>query len=300
MSPRPKLVFFGTGPVSLATLKGIASAFDIEVIITRPDRLVHDRPVPHPVKAWGLDHQIKVLTADNKAELDQVFGRHRFDSRLGLVVDFGIIISQMVINSFEKGILNSHFSLLPQWRGADPITPAILTGATRTGVTIMAVTAGLDEGPILAQEIYKLNGRETIAKLTEGLVGLSNQLLIKTVPAYLTGAIKPQPQTGTPSFTRKLTKADGAIDWTKPAEQIEREIRGFLGWPGSYGKLLGTEATIMAASIIADQGAPGEAFRTDDKQLAVYCGQGALVIESLKPAGKRAMTGPEFLAGRQL
>jgi len=300
MSLKPKIVFFGTGPVSLATLEGIVGAFDIEAVITRPDRLIHDRPVPHPVKTSAEEHEIKVLTADNKAELEAVVSQSSFDAQLGLVVDFGIIISQATIDSFDRGILNSHFSLLPQWRGADPITPAILSGATETGVTVMMVEAGLDEGPILAQESYKLNGHETIDELTNGLVKLSNQLLIETIPAYLAGDITPRPQSGTPTFTRKLTKADGRIDWTKPAIRIEREIRGFLGWPGSYGRILDTDVMITAASVASNTGQAGQAFRTDDKRLAVYCSQGTLVIDRLKPAGKREMTGQEFLAGRTL
>ncbi|HSX14452.1 MAG TPA: methionyl-tRNA formyltransferase [Candidatus Saccharimonadales bacterium] len=300
MTAKPKLVFFGTGPVSLATLQGLGGVFDLEAIITRPDREVHGKLVEHPVKVWGRQHSIPVICADNKAELEQQVKLAQFSSRAGLVVDFGIIVSQPTIDAFPLGILNSHYSLLPQWRGPDPITPAILEGASETGVTIMLITAGMDEGPILVQQTYRMSGHETISELTDNLVKLSNQMLIATVPNYLAGSIKPKPQVGQPTFTHKLAKADGLIDWHKPAVQIEREVRAYLGWPSSYTNLLQTDVAITKAHTEPTNGPVGQVFVTANKDLAVYANPGALVIERLKPAGKREMTGREFLAGRKL
>lgn len=300
MSQLASVVFFGTGPVSLQTLEGIHGGLKIEAVITRPDRVIHGRPVAHPVKTWATKHRIKVFTADNKAELDEVVSTANFTSEIGLVVDFGIIILPETIARFKHGILNSHFSLLPQWRGPDPITPALLTGARETGVSVMVVTPGLDTGPVVAQRSYNLNGTETITLLTKRLTDLSNRLLIQVVPSFIDGQMIPKPQVGEPSQTRKLSKEDGRIDWTKPAEVLEREIRGFLGWPSSYGQVAGVDAIITAARVIEKSGQVGQAFQTADKQLAVYCGQDALVINSLKPVGKREMTGAQFLAGRPL
>jgi methionyl-tRNA formyltransferase len=292
---RDSLVFFGTGPVSLACLEGIAGHFDIEAIITKPDKLApNGRPHSAPVKAWAADHAIPLFQPATKAELAGLVTPGRFASRVGLVVDYGLIIPESVIRAFPLGIINSHFSLLPEWRGADPITFAILSGQAVTGVSVMLVVPALDEGLLLAQAQYQIPSDATTRQLTSALSDISNQLLIKTIPAYISNQIKPYPQDTSqpPTFSRKLTKADGDISWDKPADQIEREVRAFLGWPGSHTTLAGIEVTITAAHVASASDGP--------KALAVPCKSGALVIDRLKPAGKREMTGREFLAGHPI
>ena len=297
------LVFFGTGPVSLACLNGIGDAFTIEAIITKPDhKSPHGRVTPPAVKVWGEDHSVPVFQLANKAELAEFFGKPRFQSRLGLVVDYGLIIPQSVLDAFELGLVNSHFSLLPAWRGADPITAAVLAGDDLSGVTVQRVVYELDEGPILAQGSYKMPSDITTPILTEELTKISNRLLIKTLPGYVSGQIEPKPQDPslTPTFSRKLTKADGQIDWTKPADRLEREIRAYIGWPGSYTTLANADVTITAAHVETITGQPGEVTVTPTGELMVYSRQNALVIDRLKPAGKREMTAREFLSGHPL
>lgn len=305
-----KLVFFGTGPVSLATLQGIHEAFEIEAVITKqavtaPNGRLHESPV----KEWAERHQIRVFTPANKQQLAELFETESFDSRVGLVVDYGIIIPYSVIDSFEFGIVNSHFSLLPKYRGADPITAVILNGDDETGVSLMLVEEQLDTGPILGQKTLKVDSHETTISLTSKLVELSNNFIQETLPTYVSGSVKPENQSTkiTPSMTKKVQKADGVINWQRPAAEIDRQVRAYLGWPGSRTTLAGKEATITKADVLGETlfnaescSAVGAPFRTPDGQLAVCCGQGALVIEKLKPAGKPEMSGQAFLAGHQI
>lgn len=307
MTSSISLVFFGTGTVSLDCLEGIGDAFTIEAIITKPDHeSPHGKITPPAVKTWGEDHGVPIFQLANKAALTEFFGGHKFDSRLGLVVDYGLIIPQSVLDAFELGLVNSHFSLLPAWRGADPITAAVLAGDEITGVTVQRVVYALDEGPILAQERYKMPKDVTTPLLTEELTKISNRLLIQTLPKYVSGQVKPKPQDPslTPSFSHKLTKTDGLIDWTKPADQLEREIRAYIGWPGSYTTLGGIDVIITNAHAVPvnhPRSQPGEVEGLSDVGLiTVECGQGYLCIERLKPAGKREMSAQEFLVGHPL
>lgn len=297
------IVFFGTGTVSLASLEFLSQHFAVEAVITKPDGVgVNNKPIEPPVKIWAQDHNISVHQPAGKAALTELFESNPFKSQVGLVVDYGLIIPQPVIDYFPLGIVNSHFSLLPKLRGADPITFAILEGQEVTGVSLMLIVAAMDEGQLIAQCQFKLLPDINIQQLTASLVELSNQLLLETLPDYLSGKIKPWPQDATiaPSYTKKLTKADGVIDWTKPATQLEREVRAYLGWPGSQTQIAGLDVQITAAHVTAGQGQPGQAFKTITKDLAFYTGDGTLTIDRLKPASKRDMTAREFLAGHPL
>jgi methionyl-tRNA formyltransferase len=300
-----KLIFFGTGPVSLACLEGISGYFEIEAIITKPDRVSPSGSLhATPVKTWAAEHHTPVYQPATKAELAELVTPGRFTSRVGLVVDYGLIIPESVIDAFPLGIVNSHFSLLPQWRGADPLTFSILSGQPVTGVSLMLIVPALDEGELLAQREYQMPPGINIDRLTHDLSDLSNRLLIDKLPEYIHGDIQPRPQQSARAVTysRKLTKADGDLDWSKPAARLEREVRAFLGWPGSRTVILNKDVIVTNAHIGADNQAhqQGETFITPEKHLAIGCGDGSyLVIERLKPAGKREMTGQEYLAGHR-
>ena len=143
-----KLVFFGSGPVAASALRLLVKGFDIEAIITKPRPAHHRGEVP--ILAAAQELSLPIFTAANKQELDELFSTNPVSSRLAVLIDFGIIVSQKIIDYFPLGIINSHFSLLPQWRGADPITFAILSGQARTGVSLMLLVEAMDEGPLLA------------------------------------------------------------------------------------------------------------------------------------------------------
>lgn len=297
------IVFFGSGPVAAESLRLLAQNFVIEAIVTKPRAAHHKGSVPVLELAEIL--KLPVYTAENKKQLDDLFKQHPFKSRLGVLIDFGIIVSQDVIDYFPLGIINSHFSLLPEWRGADPITFSILSGQKSTGVSLMLLTAGMDEGPLLARTDLAIPANMTTPELTRQLIEQSDEALQDTIPRYLSGETKPASQEDTakmlgrpftPTYSRKLTKEDGVLDWSKSAAQLEREIQAFIDWPKSRTEINDLELIVTAAHGSTQQGSPGTPTIIDKKP-AFFCGKDALVIDRLKPAGKKEMTGEAFLAG---
>jgi methionyl-tRNA formyltransferase len=288
-SGKPSIVFFGSGPVAKASLAHLAQHFPIEAVVTKP--VTADEMAPFAPK--GSLH-----TVTDKHQLSKLIAAKFFRSRLGIIVDFGIIVEQAVIDYFPLGIVNSHFSLLPQWRGADPISFAILSGQKKTGVSLMLIVRRLDEGPLLAQADLDIPPDATTPELTKELVELSNKTLAEILPLYLAGHIWPFEQHGhqQPTYSRKLTKEDGILDWHKPAVTLEREIRAFIGWPKSRTTLAGKDVVITEAHVVEASGKPGKPT-VRGKELLIHCGIDALAIDRLKPAGKKEMTAEAFLAG---
>lgn len=246
----PTIVFFGSGPVAAKSLQLLAQNFEIEAVVTKPST------VREMVDAFPGGC---VYSVNTRQELDNLLASEPFQSQIGILIDFGIIVSQTVIDYFPKGIVNSHFSLLPQWRGADPITFAILSGQKQTGVSLMLLVEAMDEGPLLAQTPYDIKPDETTPSLTAALIELSDQTLKKTLPLWFRGEIQAAPQEttslykGKPSYSRKLTKQDGIIDWKKPAEQIEREIRAFIEWPKSRTSINSLDVVITSSKVVKKQ-----------------------------------------------
>ena len=297
------VVFFGSGPVAAKSLELLAQDFTIEAVVTKPRPEHHRGPVPVLEVAEKL--KLPVRTASSGAELDALFAEKPFKSLLGILIDFGIIVSQSVIDYFPLGIINSHFSLLPEWRGADPITFSILSGQEQTGVSFMFLNAGLDEGLMLGHTTYTIRPDLTTPELTEALIQSSYEGLRQAVPRYLSGQATPitQEEVATmlgrstvPTYSRKLSKEDSLLDWSKPATELEREVRAFIEWPKSRATLGSIETVITKAHVIDETGLPGT-VAIIGKQPVVYCGNQALAIDRLKPAGKQEMTGEGFLAG---
>jgi methionyl-tRNA formyltransferase len=298
------IVFFGAGEVAARSLRLIAPDFHIEAVVTKPRPAHHHGPwhVLEAAEALGLP----VIEAENRATLtDAVLGAN-LTAKVGVLVDFGIIVEQKVIDAFPLGIVNSHFSLLPEWRGADPITFSILSGQEKTGVSLMLLVEAMDEGPLLAVGEADIDLSETTTpELTSNLIGLSAAMLRDIVPKYAAGNIKTATQekvAGTvgyspvPSYSRKLTKEDGILDWHKPAAQLEREIRAYADWPKSRC-ILGNHAIIITKARVEDgDSEPGSLWKKD-RSLGIYCAKGILMIERLKPAGKAEMSAEAFLNG---
>jgi methionyl-tRNA formyltransferase len=291
-------IFFGSGPVAADCLKLLVRDFTIEAVITKPNlpRIAHKSSVADIAKK----HSLKLYELTNKQEVEQLFLKKSgsFKSKIGLIIDYGIILTQKVIDYFPLGIVNSHFSLLPEWRGPDPISFAVLSGQHRTGVSLMLIRAGVDEGPLLAQKTFHLTSTITTPELTQALINLSHQLLKTTLPRYIDGKLKAHEQAKSKpvTYSRKLTKEDGLIDWAKPAEQIEREIRAYAEWPKSYITLKRIKLIIIAGNVVNRSGKLGEII-IDQKRLIVCCGEKALEITKLKPAGKNIMSAEAFLVG---
>ncbi|HSX34641.1 MAG TPA: methionyl-tRNA formyltransferase [Candidatus Saccharimonadales bacterium] len=291
------IVFFGSGPVAAESLRLLLEHQTVEAVITKPRAPHHRGSVPVLELAEAL--HLPVHTVENRKQLTALFDDARFESRLGVLIDFGIIISQDVINYFPLGIINSHFSVLPQWRGADPITFSILSGQEQTGVSIMLLTAGMDEGPLLGYGEFDMPSGITTPELTEDLISLSDALLQHDLPRYMAGESHGVPQdiTGREvSYSRKLTKDDGVLDFSKPANMLEREIRAFIEWPKSRATLGDMDIVVTKAHVVHESGKAGT-VAIIDKLPVVYCGESALALDMLKPAGKKEMTGQAFLAG---
>ncbi|HUA12935.1 MAG TPA: methionyl-tRNA formyltransferase [Candidatus Sulfotelmatobacter sp.] len=287
-------VFFGSGPVSAQALRKMAKYLDIEAVITKPQPVHHlyEMPVLKAAKELGL----KTFTASNKAELSKLFESKQFKSSLGIVLDYGIIIPKAVIDYFPLGIINSHFSLLPKLRGADPISFAILSGDKQTGVSLMLINEKMDEGPLLAQERLDLDQEITTPELTDKLIDLSDNMLKQTVPGYSSGKIKPYAQTGEPTYTRKLTKEDSILDFSKTSDELCREVRAFAEWPRSRFTLNDLHIIVTKAHSIAGVGTPGKIYKSNS-EFGLYTSDGIFIIDKLIPGSKKEMSSEAFLAG---
>ena len=299
--PSKTVVFFGSGPIAAQSLELLLKHTPIEAVITKPQPR---RNTPAPVLAIAKQHNLPVRTPHNKQSLSTLFKQTSFSSKIGLVIDYGIIISKDVIDSFPLRIANSHFSLLPQWRGPDPLSFTILSGQSETGVSLMLIDEKMDEGPLLAQAPYTVPDHVYRPALAADLITISDSLIEHILPAYVEGSIDPMPQeiatiasSAVPSYAHIIKKSDGGIDWSKPAERIEREIRAFIEWPKSYTKIADINVVITAAEIVDQSGEPGEITTPGKNELIIYCSKKALKIIRLKPAGKREMPASAFLAG---
>ncbi|HUY53466.1 MAG TPA: methionyl-tRNA formyltransferase, partial [Candidatus Dormibacteraeota bacterium] len=285
---------FGSGPVAAKSLEFISSNFNVEAVITKPKRPNSSDPVPVIDLSSSLG--LPLYTPANKNELDVLFEKNNFSSELGILIDFGVIVSQKVIDNFKFGILNSHFSLLPLWRGPDPISFSILNGDQSTGVSLMLINNGIDEGKLIAQEKINIDHLNSIT-LTSSLIDLSNSMLYKYTPKYLLNKIAPYPQPETtPTYSRKLTKGDGEINWSKPANQIEREVRAFINWPKSFTKIYGIPVILTEVNLNNSGGKPGS-ISYDKRSMNIKCLTGSLDILKLKPSGKNEMEISSFISG---
>jgi methionyl-tRNA formyltransferase len=297
-----RLVFFGTDAVSVPSLiRLLAEEWNLVGVVTKPDsRTGRGQEMSSPaVKRLAEAKSIPVFQPTKVSEINAQLAKLKPDA--GIVVAYGKLIPVSTLELFPKGLINVHPSLLPKYRGATPIEAAILNGDDTTGVTLMRVEKGMDSGPTFASTKLQLTGTETRADLYEQLSEMGAELLSANLTGILQGQIVPIPQDHSlASHVSLITKADGIIDWTLPAETIERQVRGYLGWPGSRTRLAGTDITITAAHVLPKDGPSGTAYKSASAELAVYAGRGSLIIDHLKPAGKREMTGPEFLAGHPL
>lgn len=293
----PQIVFFGTGPVASASLDFLTQHFTIEAVVTKPRAQGHKGSVP----VEELAHKLELPTffVAGKDELDKLITEQSFLSSAGVVVDFGIIMSQKVIDSFEKGIVNSHFSLLPQWRGADPISYTILSGQPKTGVSLMVIEPELDTGKLITQKVMPVDPKDTTGTLTEKLIKFSNQLLLEYLPLYLDGKVAPrnQPHPDRATYSHKLSKADAIIDWNEDAAIIEQKIRAYQPWPKARAKLGSLECILIDGDIAPSTGKPIGTISVASNSLVVECGQDALSIIKIQPLGKKEMPVQAFLSG---
>jgi methionyl-tRNA formyltransferase len=291
-----RIVFMGTPAFAVPALHALSAAgHDIVAAYTQPPRpaMRGKQPQRSAVHLAAEALGIAVMTPrDFRSDTDrQAFAAHAAD--VAVVAAYGLILPAAVLAMPRHGCLNIHASLLPRWRGAAPIQRAILAGDEQTGITIMQMEKGLDTGPMLLSEATSI-GRKTAGELTDELAGMGARLIVKVLADLPDWPAQPQPETGI-SYASKIEKAEAAIDWTRPAADIERAVRAFNPVPGAYLTLAGERIRVLAADVIA---ASGPAGATIDDAFAIACGAGALRPTLVQRAGKRAMGVDDMLRGR--
>jgi methionyl-tRNA formyltransferase len=291
------IVFFGTGQTSLEALQCLSENYVVELVVTKPPATNSaGKPFKNAVHSWADGNNIPVINPKNKTELAELLKEVNPQSQLGIVLDFGMIIPAEVIDMFSKGILNSHFSLLPKYRGANPIRAAVLNGDHTSGVTIIRITPGLDDGPILTWSEIDIAGLNAV-ELREELSKINCALLPETVELYLNNQLEPIEQDEQEvTHTHKTTKADGQIDTEKSPKILAQEILAYVGWPKSYISINDKEIIIIEANPI-DMSAPKGEFFVDNKKLYLGCNGGSLEITKLQPQGKAPMDAQGFING---
>ncbi|MBU4332726.1 methionyl-tRNA formyltransferase [Patescibacteria group bacterium] len=274
----------------------------ITAVFTQPDKPAgrNKKVSPTPIKELALKYKVPVMTPEKIDSGEWIKKIKNLRPDLIIVCAYGQLIPKEILNIPKFGCINIHPSLLPKYRGSSPMQRVILDGEKNTGVTIMLLDEKLDHGPILASRKEKVKIDDTTGSLAKRLSGIGGKLLINFLPNYLSGNYKPKPQDHKIAIvTRELAKKDGKIDWNKSAEEIERQIRAFAPWPGTWS--LWNSKILKIIQVQKCDGCkkskPGKVFLTKKKKLAVNCGKDALIIEELQLEGKRAMGAEEFLRG---
>lgn len=308
-----RVIFMGTAPLACASMGALArGAPGVQVIavVTQPDRPKgRDLKLqPSAVKETALRLNLPVLQPGRARSPEFLEEIKRLAPDLIVVVAFGQILPQALLDVPRHGCLNVHTSILPRHRGAAPIQWAVLEGDAETGVTIMRMDAGLDTGPIVAVETTEITPADDAQTLHDRLAVLGAMLLVRVIPGYVAGLILPQPQPAEgATYARKITKDDGRLDWPQPATTLWNRLRAFTPWPGVFTTLPASPKPallkIWRATPQPASGAPGEAGEVLEANAAgirIACGQGSLLVTELQREGSRRMSAAEFLAGHPL
>ncbi len=257
-----------------------------------------------PVKTKALELGLRVVEPPTLKKPEAEALLKEFGVDIAIVVAYGKIIPQSVLDIFPRGVLNIHPSRLPKYRGPSPIQSAILNGDEETGVTLMLLDAEMDHGPILAQEGLRIKDHEFRGELEMRIAELGARMLVHILPQWLEGKIQLQEQDHARATVCKMVeKEDGKIDWKKPAIHIERMVRAYEGWPGTWTEWNGKRLKIIKTRVLhesvgcAKNSTPGYLWQTEQGELAVNCAPGSLVLEQVQMEGKKSATDEEFLRG---
>ncbi len=307
-----RVVFMGTPDFAVPTLKALLAAPDFEVVgaVTQPDRPAGRGNLlqPSPVKQVAAAAGIAVLQPEKLRKPEAFESLRALSPDLIVVAAFGQILRQNVLDLPRYGCINVHASLLPRWRGAAPIQAAIKAGDAQTGITIMRMDAGLDTGPMLGQRAIPISPDDTGASMHDKLAALGGSLLLELLPPYLRGELLPAPQDDSrQTYAPMLKKEDGAIDWAQPALVVERQVRAYHPWPGTYttweGQALkvlpGGGETEHSPRVLPGAAAPGEVIQTENGQIAVGTGVDLFVLRRVQLAGRAAVPISAFVNGHR-
>ena len=298
-----RVVFMGSPDFALPGLSALAAARTYQVVgvITQPDRASgRGRELKSPpVKNLALELDIPIMQPEKLRTPESMQQLSVWNPDLIIVAAFGQILKKDVLDLPRYGCINVHASLLPRWRGAAPINAAILAGDEETGVTIMQMDVGLDTGPMLAKKSIRLNPDDTTGSALQALSTLGADLLLETLPEYLSGNLKPVPQPAEgATYAPMLKKEDGLLDFTRPAIELERRVRAMNPWPGAWFEWNGNPLKVLRASVISGEKGllNGNRFTIEGRP-AIMSADDALALDEVQPAGKKIMSGKSFLAG---
>jgi len=294
-----KIIFMGTPEFAVPALTALIEHYTVVGVVTQPDRPKGRgrKLIPSPVKETALAASVPIFQPRTLKDPAAVAELAALKPDVIVVAAFGQILRPDVLNLPPHGCINIHASLLPRWRGAAPVAAAIRAGDAETGVTLMKMDEGLDTGDIIRARAIPIHTDHTRATLTAELAELGAALLIQTLPDWLSGRITPQPQDDTrATFAPRIKKEEGRINWRQSAVDIERLTRAFNPWPGAFTLWGDMRIKILAATVEKTSIEPGVVFKLGNR-IAVGTGDGALVLDTIQPAGKRPMPAVAFANG---
>ncbi|WP_298563632.1 methionyl-tRNA formyltransferase [uncultured Aliiroseovarius sp.] len=290
-----RLVFMGSPDFSVPVLEALVEAgHDIAAVYCQPPRPAgrgkKDRPGPVHARALELGvevrHPVSLKGADEQADFADL------NADAAVVVAYGLILPQAILDAPTHGCLNIHASLLPRWRGAAPIHRAIMAGDAETGICIMQMEAGLDTGPVLLREATPIGAEETTALLHDRLATMGSRMIVDALARLDDLTPEVQTEDGV-TYAAKIDKAEARVDWTRPAVDVDRLIRGLSPFPGSKCDIAGEQVKLLASRLVDGHGAPGQVLGG----LIIACGDGAVQVLRAQRPGKRAMEAEDFLRG---
>ena len=294
-----RIAFMGTPDFSVPAFDALlAAGHEIACVYTQPPRPAgrgqKERKSPVHLRAESENIAVRSPVSLKDPEAQAEFAALDLDA--AVVVAYGLILPQPVLDAPRLGCINIHASLLPRWRGAAPIQRALLAGDSETGVTIMQMDAGLDTGPELLRDSVTIGPDMTAGELHDALSELGGRLIAEALAGLESGTIVPVPQSEAgATYASKIARGEERIDWRKSADEIARHIRGFAPWPGAWFEADGERIKVLAAETADGAEVPGEVL---DDGLRVACGQGALRLLRVQRAGRGALDADEYLRGR--
>ncbi|BBP80375.1 methionyl-tRNA formyltransferase [Pseudomonas sp. Pc102] len=291
MTQALRLVFAGTPEFAAEHLKALLDTpHSIVAVYTQPDRPAGrgQKLMPSPVKQLALQHGIPVLQPPTLRDADAQAELKALGADLMVVVAYGLILPQVVLDTPRLGCINSHASLLPRWRGAAPIQRAVEAGDAESGVTVMQMEAGLDTGPMLLKVATPISSEDTGGTLHDRLASLGPQAVVQAIAQLAAGTLVGDVQDDAlATYAHKLNKDEARLDWNRPAEELERLVRAFNPWPICHSTLGGEPLKVLAAQLADGSGQPGQILAASKDGLTVACGSGALRLTRLQlPGGK--------------
>ncbi len=299
-----RVLFFGTPRFAVPTLERLlASSHTVVGVITQPDRPRGRGQLysPSPVKAVAVRHEVPVFQPTQLKDPEWQAQIRALGADIGVVVAYGRILPQTLLDVPPRGLINVHASLLPRWRGAAPIHRAVIAGDAVTGVTIMRVVLALDAGPMLSTTETVIEPADTSETLELRLADAGATLLVETLNRMAEGPVTEVPQDESlVTYAERLHRAESAVNWTRPAVEIDRQIRGLQPWPLAVVRIADRGVALLHSAVMSADGspaAPGTIVRASGDDLHVACGSGVLAITQVKPEGKRPMPTRAFLNG---